>query len=210
MEDKQKKQMAVVPVRKPFTFRNPKIIWPAAALLLVGFISGAIFGTMKTGSLNEGKATVSGNPSVSSYRELEDETIKNPQHADGWTQLGNAYYDNDQYQQAIFAYEKSLSIEPENTNVITDLGTMYRRNGQPEKAVEMFNRTIALDPKHEIARMNKGIVLLHDLNDENGAVQAWEELLEINPIAVFGNGQSVDEVVQHYKDGHEKSEEDTK
>ena len=56
--------------------------------------------------------------------------------------------------------------------------------------------------------MNKGIVLLHDLNDENDAVQAWEELLEINPIAVFGNGQSVDEVVQHYKDGHEKSEEE--
>jgi cytochrome c-type biogenesis protein CcmH/NrfG len=165
---------------------------------------------METGSLDTGKSSVSGISSVSVYQELEGETLKNPQQADGWTQLGNAYYDNDQYQQAIFAYEKSLSIEPENTNVITDLGTMYRRNKEPEKAVEMFNRTIALDPKHEIARMNKGIVLLHDLNDEQGAVQAWEDLLEINPIAVFGNGQSVDEVVQHYKDGHEKSEEDTK
>lgn len=95
--------------------------------------------------------------------------------------------------------------------MIADLGTMYRRNRQPEKAVEIFNRAIALDPKHETARMNKGIVLLHDLNDENGAVHAWEELLEINPIAMFGNGQSVDEVAQYYKDGHEKSEEeDTK
>ena len=207
MKHQQKKQIAIVPVRKPFNFRNPKVFWSAAALLLAGFISGAIFGTMRTGSLKGGKTTVSGNPSVSSYQELEDETIKNPQHADAWTQLGNAYFDNDQYQKSITAYEKSLSIEPDNPNVITDLGIMYRRNKQPQKAVEMFNKTIALDPKHEIARMNKGIVLLHDLNDEQGAVQAWEELLTINPIAMFGNGQSVDEVIRHYKDGHENKEE---
>jgi tetratricopeptide (TPR) repeat protein len=208
MDHNQKKQVALIPARKPFTFRDPKIFWPAAALLLAGFIGGAIFGAMKTGSLNIGKSSASGVSSVSVYQELEEETARNPQNADAWTELANTYFDNDQYQKAITAYEKSLSIEPGNTNVMTDLGTMYRRNRQPEKAVEMFNRTIALDPKHEIARMNKGIVLLHDLNDENGAVQVWEELLEINPIAVFGNGQSVDEVVQHYKDGHEKSEEE--
>jgi cytochrome c-type biogenesis protein CcmH/NrfG len=207
MDQKQKKQMAVVPVRKTFTFRDPKIFWLAAALLLAGFIGGAIFGTMKTDSNISGKSPAPGNSSASLYQELEADTDRNPQNADAWTQLGNAYFDNDQYQKAIFAYEKSLSIEPENTNVITDLGTMYRLNKQPEKAVEMFNKTIALDPKHEIARMNKGIVLLHDLNDEQGAVRTWEELLEINPIAVFGNGQSVDEVVQHYKDRHEKSEQ---
>ena len=207
MKHQQKKQIAIAPARKTFTIRNPKVFWPAAVLLLVGFISGAIFGTMKTGSLTGEKPSASENSPVRIYQELEDETIRNPQHADAWTQLGNAYFDNDQYQKSITAYQKSLSIDPENTNVITDLGIMYRRNKQPEKAVEMFNKTIALDPKHEIARMNKGIVLLHDLNDEQGAVQAWEELLTINPIAMFGNGQSVDEVIRHYKDGHENKEE---
>ena len=76
---------------------------------------------------------------------------------------------------------------------------MYRRSGNPKKAVEMFEKVIALDPQQENARFNKGIVLLHDLKDEEGAVAAWEGLLEINPVAMAPNGQSVDELIQQYK-----------
>ncbi len=71
-------------------------------------------------------------------------------------QLGNAYFDADQFQKAIAAYEKSLAIDPGNPNVWTDLGVMYRRNKQPRKAVEAFSKAMAADPKHEVSRMNKG------------------------------------------------------
>jgi len=47
--------------------------------------------------------------------------------------------------------------------------------------------------------MNKGIVLLHDLNDLEGAIKAWEELLEINPVAMSPTGQSIDQMVQQMK-----------
>ena len=46
---------------------------------------------------------------------------------------------------------------------------------------------------------NKGIVLLHDLQDPAGAIRAWEGLLEINPVASFPGGMSVDQMIQQLK-----------
>jgi cytochrome c-type biogenesis protein CcmH/NrfG len=130
---------------------------------------------------------------------LEDETAKNPQNEQTWIQLGNAYFDSDQHEKAIRAYQKALEINPNNADVWTDLGIMYRRSGKPQEAIASFDKAIAIDPKHEPSRLNKGIVLLHDLRDFKGAIKAWEELLEVNPIAMAPTGRSVDEMVQQLK-----------
>ena len=79
-------------------------------------------------------------------------------------------------------YEKSLELNPRNANVLTDLGIMYRRNGQPQKAIEKFDEAIVVNPRHEMSRVNKGIVLMHGLGDREGAIESWEELLGINPV----------------------------
>jgi tetratricopeptide (TPR) repeat protein len=73
---------------------------------------------------------------------------------------------------------------------------MYRRNGQPVKALEVFDKAIALDPRHEQSRFNKGIVLRYDMNDREGAVKAWEDLLKINPNAMAPNGLPVSEAIK--------------
>jgi cytochrome c-type biogenesis protein CcmH/NrfG len=130
---------------------------------------------------------------------LEKETQSNPGNLDAWISLGNAYFDSNQYQKSIGAYRKALEINPNNANVWTDMGVMYRRNGNPREAIKAFEKAIETDPKHEVALMNKGIVLLHDLQDADGAIKAWEELLEINPVAMAPTGQSVDEMVQQMK-----------
>jgi tetratricopeptide (TPR) repeat protein len=69
---------------------------------------------------------------------LEEEVAQNPQNVKAWINLGNAYFDKDQYQEAIHAYENSLTIEPNNANVLNDLGVMYRRSKKPLKALEVF------------------------------------------------------------------------
>jgi len=130
---------------------------------------------------------------------LESETAKNPLNLGAWIQLGNEYFDTDQHEKAIQAYQKALELNPADANVWTDLGIMYRRNGNPQKAIECFDKAIAADPKHEPARLNKGIVLLHDLKDFDGAIKAWEDLLAVNPIAMAPTGRSVDEMVQQMK-----------
>jgi tetratricopeptide (TPR) repeat protein len=79
------------------------------------------------------------------------------------------------------------------------MGVMYRRNGNPQEAIKAFDKAIEADPKHEVSRMNKGIVLLHDLKDTDGAIKAWEGLLEVNPVAMAPTGRSVDEMIQQMK-----------
>ena len=133
---------------------------------------------------------------VSRILTLEKEVSANPENNQAWIQLGNLYFDTQQVQKAIQAYEKSLSLDPNNADVQTDLGVMYRRNGQPQKAIEAFDRAVQINPRHEISRFNKGIVLMHDLNDAKGAVQAWEDLVKINPQAKAPNGLLISEMIK--------------
>ena len=186
--------------------------WLALLLALaVGFFGGVMFAVFRSDT-----AAVPGQPAARTTQApaqapvaltdrsamisaLEDETAKNPQNGQAWIQLGNEYFDSDQHEKSIRAYQKALEIEPNNANVWTDLGIMYRRSGKPQEAIASFDKAIAADPKHEPSRLNKGIVLLHDLKDFEGAIKAWEELLEVNPIVMAPTGRSVDEMVQQMK-----------
>jgi len=173
--------------------------------LTVGFLGGVALGvykTMPSPAPQAGSATATA-PAAGNLAgmaaALEKEAAANPENADIWIQLGNTYFDSDDPDRAIAAYEKALALTPDNPDVWTDLGVMYRRKGQPQKAVEVFDRAIEVDGRHQTARFNKGVVLLHDLQDLPGAIQAWEELVRINPVATTPSGQSVDELVQQMK-----------
>ncbi len=181
--------------------------WLATLLALaVGFIGGVMFGVFKTDRMPMPGQAVAPQPATADadmagmIAALEAETRSNPANLQAWIQLGNSYFDTDQYQKSIDAYRKALEIAPDNANVWTDMGVMYRRNGNPQEAINAFNKAIEADPKHEVSRMNKGIVLLHDLKDTDSAIAAWEGLLEINPVAMSPTGQSVDAMVQQIKE----------
>ena len=178
----------------------------AAVTFAFGFIAGAGFQFFKTDSA-PGVASNSGTAIdfAQKVKALEIEVINHPQNTKAWIQLGHVYFDTQKYDQAINAYEKALKLNPSNADVLTDLGIMYRRSGQFRKALEKFDKAVAVDPKHQNARLNKGIVLMHDLGDRDGAIRAWEDLLEINPFAMIGNNQSVDQMLKHYKEGHDKN-----
>jgi cytochrome c-type biogenesis protein CcmH/NrfG len=130
---------------------------------------------------------------------LEQEIQKHPDNVELWIQLGNSYFDSNMFQKAVDAYQKALEIEPDNASVLTDMGVMYRRLKQPEKAIEAFDKAASIDPSHEMCRFNKGIVLMHDLNDKDGAIKTWEELVKINPLAKGPNGILITEFIDKIK-----------
>lgn len=193
--------------------KKQTLIVAVVLCLAIGFVGGTLYSSFKLApgnpSKDQGKASVQKeepqeHPDISmelsaKISEIQQFLKDHPDDAEAWTKVGNLYYDSDQAQNAIDAYERSLAIEPGRTGVITDLGTMYRRNNQPQKAIEMFDKAIALDPSFETARFNKGVVLLHDLNDLEGCIKEWEVIIEINPMAMAPNGDSVDALVQRMK-----------
>jgi cytochrome c-type biogenesis protein CcmH/NrfG len=181
----------------------------ALITLVLGFLGGVFYsaiqsgpsGTVQTASAPPQQQQQQQQPGLTSEQardilNLEQEVAVNPTNVNAWTQLGHVYFDTNNPPKAIRAYEKSLELNPDDPNVWTDLGVMYRRNGQPEKALEAFNKAISIDPTHQQSRFNKGIVLRYDMNDRDGAIKAWEDLLKINPEALAPNGQPVSEAIK--------------
>jgi len=186
------------------TVKNGVSYGVVALAFVAGILAGVLLTLYKTG----------GSPPVPPHSEVEHKTSADlsdqiaglefktsqiPGDISGWIQLGNLCFDSDLPEKAIAAYEKALALNPNNADVLTDLGVMYRKAGKFDKAVQSFDKAVGVNPKHEIARFNKGIVLMHDLNNPQGAIQAWEELLAVNPLAMAPNGQSIDEMLKKMK-----------
>jgi len=192
------------------TFKKETLWLVAFIALVVGFIGGVVFGVYKTGSDKPIQKSMISQPaekdqgvsveSAAQIFELEKMTKEKPDDVAAWTSLGNLYFDVGNHQKAITAYTRSLALNPNNADVMTDLGVMYRRSGQPKKAIESFDKASKIDPKHETALFNKGIVLMHDLNDLDGAIQAWEELVKRNPAATSPTGQPVKDLVERMRE----------
>lgn len=104
-----------------------------------------------------------------------------PQNLKALIELGNLYFDTEQFDLSIQAYSKALEIDPRNPDVRTDMGIMFRRKGDPDRALAEFRRAAENDPKHVNSRYNLGVVLLHDKSDIKGAIKAWEEYLKLEP-----------------------------
>jgi tetratricopeptide (TPR) repeat protein len=104
-----------------------------------------------------------------------------PNNFDALVGLGNLYYDNHVYPEAIDYYGRALALEPADANVRTDRGTAYFYSGFPAEAVTEYEKTLAAEPDHAAALFNLGIVRLQGLGDPPGAVAAWERLLGAHP-----------------------------
>jgi cytochrome c-type biogenesis protein CcmH/NrfG len=186
-------------------------MWLVASIaVVVGFIAGVVFGVYKSESPKPFQKGMLSQPAAKEQKvstqeaaqifKLEKITKENPNDVAAWTNLGNLYFDTGNFKEAIAAYNKSLALNPNNADVLTDLGVMFRRTGQPRKAVEAFDKAAKIDPRHETSLYNKGIVLMHDLNDMPGAIKAWEELLKRNPAATSPTGQSIKDLVKRLQE----------
>lgn len=174
-----------------------------AVALLVGFLIGVIYSDRppQTGGQTGQQPNLAPLASqqaqvVQAIESLQFAVQQNPNNVEAWTNLGHAYFDSNQPVKAIEAYNKSLAIIPGNPSVLTDLGVMYRRNKQPDKAIESFDKALQVAPGFEQALFNKGIVLLNDQGNLEGALQAWRELLIVNPGAMGPNGVPVENMVE--------------
>lgn len=179
-------------------------LWLCVAFVL-GFVVGIAFTVFK---LDPSSTSTTGTNQVAQQQtnqqsqailNLESQVTENPENAETWEHLGHLYYDSNQQQKAIGAYTKVLELGGGDANLYTDLGVMYRRTDQPQKAIEMFNKSMELDSTHQYSRLNKGIVLLYDLNEPEKAFKVWEDLLKINPQIQLANGMPLSESMKQMK-----------
>ena len=95
--------------------------------------------------------------------------------------VGNIYYDAQQYPAAIGYYQQSLKSQPADASVRTDMGTAYWYTGDADTALAELGKALQYEPNKANALFNLGIVKWQGKMDVEGAVAAWQKLLKTNP-----------------------------
>ena len=132
--------------------------------------------------------------------ELRATAEGNPRDAQTRVQLANMYFDADRFEEAVRWYEASLEIDPRNANASTDLGVSYYYMNQPDRALQQFERSLAIDPKHSKTLLNIGMVRAFGKQDLDGAVKAWERVIEVAPNSP--EGQRAKQAIDSVRNAH--------
>ncbi len=96
-------------------------------------------------------------------------------------QIGNVYYDAQQFEGAIEYYQQALKVKPHDSSVRTDMATAYWYLGNADTAIAEFNRALASEPNKPNALFNLGVVEWQGKVNVDGALAAWQKLLDTNP-----------------------------
>ena len=104
-----------------------------------------------------------------------------PNNAELLANIGNVYYDAQQYPSAIDYYQRVLKVQPANTGVRTDMATAYWYTGNADTAIAEFKKSLSYDPNKANTLFNLGIVEWQGKMDINAAVATWQKLLKTNP-----------------------------
>ena len=144
---------------------------------LIGFIGGYFAGgagrVAPVASPPAGSAAVGGGGPAELQREVE----RDPENPRLLTALGNAWYDVDDWDRAIGAYEKARRKAPEDPNLLSDLGAAYRNRGEFRRALPLFERAQKKDPNHWQSLLNLVLINAYDLHD-SAAAQKWLDVLK--------------------------------
>lgn len=136
-----------------------------------------------------GTAGAEAQPSPDQMKKMADaqtapllEKLKaDPNNPELLADIGNIYYDTQQYPTAIDYYQRSLKAQPSNAGVRTDMATAYWYSGNAEGAIVEFDKALRYEPNSPNALFNLGIVKWQGKMDVQGAVAAWQKLLATNP-----------------------------
>jgi tetratricopeptide (TPR) repeat protein len=130
---------------------------------------------------------------------LKESAENDPNNAEIWSQLANAYYETQDYQQSIEAYNKLITLTDDKSAAYQDLGIVYRRNGEFQKSIEAFEKAVSENPENIQALFNIGVVQYHDLDDESGARQTWQKVAAVNPDFQLSTGQTIKQLLEKLK-----------
>lgn len=90
----------------------------------------------------------------------------NPRNAFAWDTLGGNYKTLGQYDDAIDAYQKAVSLDATKAVYFHHLGLVYAAVGRYDEAINAFERVIEVDPAHSLAHATLGGYYRKNGNEE--------------------------------------------
>lgn len=111
-------------------------------------------------------------------------------------EIGNLYYDAQQFDSAQEYYGRSVAAKPTAEN-LTLLANTYHYTGDTDKAIATFNRALQVDPTWADALFNLGMLEWQVKSDPKAAIALWEKLLKTNP--KHPNRKTVEQMIERAK-----------
>ena len=118
-------------------------------------------------------------PAAARIDSLKASLFDDPENTELLSDLGDAFFESQRYQEAIPVYEKAVSIHPANPDMLNDLGLSYFYIGDQEKGLDTINRAIAADPVYKHAWLSKGF-MLSSLGRHDEAITTLNKVKELD------------------------------
>lgn len=119
--------------------------------------------------------------------------------ADEFYRLGNAQFDNGTYTDAIFYYDKSLSIDPLNVNALYNKALALDRLGNTTDAVTAYQMVLGISPNDTDTLNNLGLAL-DKLGKYDQAILYYDRAIAAAPsdtYALYNKGLTLDHSGNH-------------
>jgi len=94
---------------------------------------------------------------------------------------GRTAFERKEWPQAIGAFKKALSIDPNDPEAHAYMGLILSGAGHADAALLAFNRALSADPNSPLALWGSGMVLYRQKDDANEARQNFKKLLTLLP-----------------------------
>ena len=170
------------------SWRSGQVGLVAFVVLVLGIALGYLFrnssssatGASRSGADRRAASSTSANFD-GTIRPLLRRLENNPDDPDLLVNLGNAYYDNRDYEKAVDYYRRYLELRPQDAGVRTDMGTALWYSGNPDGAIQQYETALSSRPDYPNTLFNLGIVKWQGKHDDQAAIECWERLLKVHP-----------------------------
>jgi tetratricopeptide (TPR) repeat protein len=155
---------------------------PSAAqsfvMLLLGALVGFGGGYFAGGGGRPGGAGVGPGAGAEGGRiaEITRALDRDPENPEILMDLGNTYYDREDWDRAVAAYEKARRKAPKNPNLLSDLGAAHRNRGEFDLAVAFFQKAREANPDHWESLLNWLLLEAYDRRDARSAQPLFDEV----------------------------------
>ena len=104
-----------------------------------------------------------------------------PQNIEIYGYLGQLYYSQKKYDQAIEEFQKILELEPANADVLYLLGSLYVETNQKERAIDLLKKSISANPQHDGSLNSLSYLYAEDNAHLDEALDLIERALKVDP-----------------------------
>jgi tetratricopeptide (TPR) repeat protein len=127
-----------------------------------------------------------------------ERTVKQPNTPDSWLTLGQAYLDDDMYNDAYIVFKRAWAIDPKNPQALRGMAQSSLQLNSPEAALVWVQQALALDPRDGAALGLRGQIKLA----QGDLAGAYADLMAASKLGPLALNDSMALTMVYMRQGH--------